>query len=181
MHQLKQFIYNEEFFFFSVPSIIELDYTVDLRKFYHCYSVVSLSASLQPHGLQHARLLCPSLSPGVAQIQVHWVGDTSNHFILCCPFIFLPLIFPSIRAFSNELALCIRWSKYWSFSKVLPMNILGWFPLGLTGLISLLSNGLSRVFSYTTVQKHHFFSVQPSLWSTSHIRTWLLEKSYLCQ
>ena len=105
----------------------------------------------------------------------------SNHFILCWPLIFLPLIFPSIRVFSNELAFCIRWSKYWSFSKVLPMNILGWFPLGLTGLISLLSEGLSRVFSNTMVQKHHFFGIQPSLWSNSHIHTWLLEKSYLCQ
>ena len=62
---------------------------------------------------------------------------------------------------------------------VLPMNIQGWFPLGLTGLISLLSKGLSRVFSNTTVQKHQFFSVQLSLWSNSHIHTWLLEKPKL--
>ena len=59
---------------------------------------------------------------------------------------------------------------------VLPMNILCWFPLGLTGLISLLSKGLSTVFN-TTVRKHHFFSAQLSLWSNSHIRTWLLEKN----
>ena len=58
----------------------------------------------------------------------------------------------------------------------LPMNIQGWFPLGLASLISLLSKGLSRVFSSTIVQKHQFFSAQPSLWSNSHIRTWLLEK-----
>ena len=57
----------------------------------------------------------------------------------------------------------------------LPMNIQGWFPLGLTGLI-LLSKGLSRVFSNTTVQKHQFFDTQPSLWFNSHIRIWLLEK-----
>ena len=56
------------------------------------------------------------------------------------------------------------------------MNIQGWFPLGLTSLISLQSKGLSRVFSNTTVQKHQFFSFQPSLWSNSHIHTWLLEK-----
>ena len=61
-------------------------------------------------------------------------------------------------------------------ASVLPMNIRGGFPLGLTGLISLLSNGLSRVFSNTTVQKHQFFCAQPSLWSNSHIHTWLLEK-----
>ena len=69
--------------------------------------------SLQTHGLQHARFSCPSLSPGFAQIQVHWAG---NHLILCCSLLFLPSIFPSIRVFSNQLALCIRWPKYWSFS-----------------------------------------------------------------
>ena len=59
---------------------------------------------------------------------------------------------------------------------ILPMNIQGWFPLGLTGLISLQSRGLSRVFSSTTVQKHQFFGTQPSLWANCHIRTWPLEK-----
>ena len=61
-------------------------------------------------------------------------------------------------------------------ASVLPMNIQDWFPLGLTGLISLQSKGLSRVFSNTTVQKHQFFDAQPSLWSNSHRCTWLLEK-----
>ena len=61
-------------------------------------------------------------------------------------------------------------------ASVLSMNIRDWFPLGLTGLISLLSKRLSRIFSNTTIQKHQFFSSQPSLWSNSHIRTWLLEK-----
>ena len=60
-----------------------------------------------------------------------------------------------------------------------PMNIQGWFPLGLTVFISLLSKGLSRVFSSTTLQKHQFFGAQPSLWSNSHNRTWLLEKPEL--
>ena len=77
----------------------------------------------------------------------------SNHLILCRPNHLLPSIFPSIRVFSNELAFCIRWPKYWSFSSVLPMNIQGWFPLGLTALISLLFKGISRVFSSTTVRK----------------------------
>ena len=63
-------------------------------------------------------------------------------------------------------------------SSVLPMNIQGWFPLKLTDLISMQSKGLSRVFSNTTVGKHQFFSTQPSLWSNSHIHTWLLEKLY---
>ena len=61
-------------------------------------------------------------------------------------------------------------------ASVLPMNIQGWFPLGLTGWISLLSKGLPRVFSSTTVWKHQFFGAQPSLWSNYHIHTWLLEK-----
>ena len=59
---------------------------------------------------------------------------------------------------------------------VLPVNIQSWFPLGLTGLISLLSKGLSRVFSSTAVRKHQFFGTQPFLWSNSHIHTWLREK-----
>ena len=61
-------------------------------------------------------------------------------------------------------------------ASVPPMNIQDWFPSGLTGLISLQSKGLSRVFSNTIVQNHQFFSAQPSLWSNSHIHTWLLEK-----
>ena len=61
-------------------------------------------------------------------------------------------------------------------ASVLPVNIQGWFPLWLTGLICLQSKGLSRVFSNMTVQKHQFFSTQPSLWSNSHICTWLLDK-----
>ena len=89
----------------------------------------------------------------------------SNHLILCCPLLFLPSIFPSIRVFSNELVLGIRWPKYWSFSfNISPSkNIQDWFPLGWTGWISLQSKGLSRVFSNTTVQKHQFFGAQLSL------------------
>ena len=105
---------------------------------------------------------------------------TSNHLILCRPLLLPPSIFPSIRVFSNESLLYIRWPKYWSFSFSislhLPMKIQDWFPLGWTGLISLQSKGLSRVFSNTTVQKHRLFSSQLSLQSNSHIHTWLLEK-----
>ena len=87
----------------------------------------------------------------------------SNHLILCCPFLLLPSIFPSIRVFSKMSVLCIRWPKYQSFSfSISPSNeIQDWFPLGLTGLISLQSKGLSRIFSNTTVQKHQFFGIQP--------------------
>ena len=102
----------------------------------------------------------------------------SNHLALCHPLLLLPSIFPSIRVSSSESVLLIRWSKYYSFSFSisLPMDIQDWSPLGLTCLISLQSKGFSRVFSNTTVQKQQFFEAQLSLWSNSHIHTWLLEK-----
>ena len=100
----------------------------------------------------------------------------SNHLILCCPILLLPSIFPSIRVFSNEFQLFTSGGQSTGTSaSVLLVNIQDLFPLELTGLISLQSKGLSRVFN-TTVQKHLFFSAQPSLWSNSHIHTWLLEK-----
>ena len=94
----------------------------------------------------------------------------SNHLILCCLLLLLPSMFPSIRVFSSESVLCIRWPKYWSFSfSISPSN-------EYSGLISfsmdwLQSKGLSRVFSSTTVQKHQFSGAQLSLWSSSHIHT----------
>ena len=101
----------------------------------------------------------------------------SKHLILYCPLLLLPSIFPSIRVFSNEsLALNGQSIGGSASASVLPMNILDWLPSGLTGLISLLSKGLSRVFSNTTVQKHQFFGTQLSLYSNAHIHTWLLEK-----
>ena len=95
----------------------------------------------------------------------------SNNFIFCCPCFLLPSIFPRIRVFSNVLALSNSWPKIWALSSA-SMNILIWFPLGLTSLISLQSKELSRVFSSTSIQRHQFFGSQPSLWSTSHIHTW---------
>ena len=101
----------------------------------------------------------------------------SNYLILCGPLLLSPSIFPSIRDFSNQLftsgGLSVGVSALAAF---LPMNIQDWFPLGLTGLISLQSKGLWRVFSSTTVQKHEFFRAQLSSQSNSHIYTWLLEK-----
>ena len=94
----------------------------------------------------------------------------SNHLILCQCLLLLPSVFPSIRVFPNKSPLHIRWPKYWSFS----FNIRWIFRL--IGWISLLSKGLSRVFSNTTIWKHQFFSAQPSLWSNCHICAWLLEK-----
>ena len=84
----------------------------------------------------------------------------SSHLILCHPLL-LPSVFPNIRVFSIESVLHVRWPKYWSFSfSVLPMNIHGWFPLWLTGLISLLSVKLLGVFSSITVQNYQFLSTQ---------------------
>ena len=101
----------------------------------------------------------------------------SNHLNLCCPPL-LPSIFPSIRVFPvSQLFASGGQSIGASVSaSVLPMNIHDWFPLGLTSLIALLSKGISRTFSNTTVLKYQFFGIQPSLWSSSHIHTWILEK-----
>ena len=88
----------------------------------------------------------------------------SNHLILCCPILLPPLVLPSIRVFSDESVLHIRWPKYWSFSfSICPSSeYSGLFSFGWTGWISFLSKGLSRIFSNTTVKKHQFFSVQLS-------------------
>ena len=89
----------------------------------------------------------------------------SNHLILCHLLLLLASIFPSIEVFSSESVLCIRWQKYWSFIfSISPSNeYSGLISFGWTGWISLLSKGLSRVFSNTTVEKHQFFSTQLSL------------------
>ena len=136
-----------------------------------------VSDFLWSHGLQHTRLSCPSHSPGACSNSrplSWWCHSTILSSVL--PFSFCLQSFPASGSYSNESALRIRWPKYWVLASVLPMNIQDSFPLGLTGLISLRSKGLSRVFSSTTVQNHQFFSAQPSLWSNSNIHTWLLEK-----
>ena len=102
----------------------------------------------------------------------------SNYLILCHPLLLLPSIFHSIRVFSSESALCIRWPTYWSFSfNISPSDEHPRLtPLGWTSWISLQSKGLSRICSNTTVQKHQFFGIQLSSQSNSHIHTWPLEK-----
>ena len=115
-----------------------------------------------------------------AQTHVHWVSVMpSNNLILCLPLLPLPSVFPSIRVFSNESALCLRWPQYWSFRfNISPSNeYSGLISFRLAGLISLLSKELSRVFSSITAQKHQFLSDQPSLWSNSHIHTWTIGKT----
>ena len=112
------------------------------------------------------------------QTHVYWVDDAIRSSHPCCPLFLLPSIFPSIRVFSlSQLLTSGEPSIGASASaKFLPMNIYGWFSLGVTGLIFLLSKGLSRVFSSTTVLKIQYSDAQPSSWSNSHIHTWLLEK-----
>ena len=106
--------------------------------------------------------------PEFAQTHVCWVGDAISPSHLLLPLGLLPSVFPSIRVFSNELAVHIRWPKYWNFSSasVLPMNIQGWFPLGLTILISLLSKGFSRLFSTTVWKPFIGCDLIPSFWPT---------------
>ena len=119
-------------------------------------SRVCLFATPEP---QHAMPPCLSPTPRVhpypCSIEMMMPSD---HLILCRPFLLKPSIFPSIRVFSNESALLIRWAKYCISiaSVVFPINIQSWFPLGLTGWISLLSKRHSRVFSSTTVWKRQF-------------------------
>ena len=109
------------------------------------------------------------------QIHIHWIGDAIYPSHSMPPsFAFFPALgsFPVSWLFTSG-GQSIGAS---ASASVLPGNIQSWFPLGLTGLMSLLSKGLSRVFSSTTVWKHQFFGTQPSLWSNPHIFTWLLEK-----
>ena len=137
------------------------------------------SNSLWLHGLQHARFPFPSLSLGdcsnscTVSWKCHLIISSSVNFFSSCPQSFPASgFFPKSRLFTSggqSAGASVSSSAF-------PMSIQGWFPLGLTGMISLQSKGLSRVFSSTTVLNHQFLSAQPSLWSNSDIHTWLLEK-----
>ena len=147
-----------------------------------CYSVIQLCLTLcDPMNCSMAGFPVLHNLLEFAQTHVHWIGDAiqPSH----------PLSSPSPPAFnlSEHQGLFQRGSSSNEASGgqsigvsasalVLPMNIQDWFPLGLTGWVSLQSKGSSRVFSSTTFQKHQFLGTQPSLWSNSHIHTWLLEK-----
>ena len=136
-----------------------------------------LSGSLRPHGLQHAKLPCPLQSPGVypSSCTSHqWCHPTISFSVT--PFSFCLQSFLASGSFPISQLFPSGGTRVGASVSVLPMNSQGWFPLGLTGLISLLSKGLSRVFSSTTVQRHQFSAAQPSLWSNSHVCTWLLER-----
>ena len=143
------------------------------------FSCSVVSDSLQPHGLQNTRLPCPSPSPEACADSCPmswWCHSTISSSVI--PFSSCLQSFPASGCFPmSQLFQSGGHSIGASFSaSVLPMNIQGWFPLGLADLISLLPKGLSRVFSSTTVRKHRFFSARPSLWPNSHIHAWLLEK-----
>jgi len=132
---------------------------------------------LRHHEQQHARLPCPSSSPRVCSNfcpLYQWcyptISSSVSLFSSCLQ------SFPATRSFPMSWLFVSGGQSFWASATVLPMNSQSWFPLALTGLISLLPKGLSRVFSSTTVQKHQLFYAQLSLWSNSHIHTWLLEK-----
>ena len=140
-----------------------------------------MSDSLRPHELQHASLPCPTISPGVCSNSCplsRWCYLTISSS--ATPFSFCLQSSPASGSFlMSQLFSSGSQSTGASASvSVFPTNIQDWFPLGLTGLIFLLSNGFSRVFS-STVRKHQFFGTQPSSWSNSYIHTRLLEKTQL--
>ena len=128
--------------------------------------------SLRPHELQHARLLCPSPSPEVYSNSCPlswWCHPTISSSVV--PFSSCPLSFPASGSFpmSRLFASGGQRTGVSTSASVLPMNTQDWFPLGWTGWISLLSKGLSRVFSSNTVRKHQFLGAQPCLYSNSHM------------
>ena len=138
-----------------------------------------VSDSWRPHESQHGRPPCPSPTPGVHPDSCpssHWSHPAISSSVI--PFSSCPQSLPASESF--PMSQLFQWggqrTGVSASTSVLPMNTQDWSPLGWTGLISLQSKGLSRVFSNTTVQKHQFFGVQPSSQSNSHIHTWPQEK-----
>ena len=137
-----------------------------------------VSDSLRPHGLQHTRLPCPSPAPGAYSNSCpssQWCHPAISSSVV--PFSSHLQSFATLGSFQMHLFFTSGGQIIGvsASASVLPMTTQDWSPSGWTGWIALQSKGLSRVFSNTTVQKHLFFGVQLSLWSKSHIRTWLLE------
>ena len=140
-----------------------------------CYSVTKSCPTLRHHGLQHTRLPCPSPSPKVCSNSCPLSVMPSNHLILCHPLFLLPSILPSIRVFSNESVLCIRWPKYWSFSfSISPSNEYSglilfrtdWFDLlAVQGTLnsptpqfkSINSSALSFLYGPTLISVHDYW------------------------
>ena len=137
-----------------------------------------MSDSLRPHGLQHAMLPSPSPTPRAYSNSCpshRWCQPTISPSAI--PFSSCLQSFPVLGSFPMRQFFTSRGQSIGvsASASVFPMNIEDWFPLGFTGLISLLSNGLSKIFSNTIIQKHKFFSAHLSLWSNSHTHKWLLE------
>ena len=137
-----------------------------------------VSDSLRPHESQHARPPCPSPTPRVhsnSRPSSQWYHPAVSSSVI--PFSSCP---QSLQHQSSLMSQLFAWggqsTGVSALASFLPMNTQDWSPLEWTSWISLQSKGLSRVFSNTTVQKHQFFRAQLSLWSNSHIHTWLLEK-----
>ena len=158
--------------FFGIVNLMHF-YSVQLRSDAQlCLNRCDPMNNSMPGLTVHRRL------PEFIQIHVLWVSDAIQPSILYHPLLLLPPMPPSIRVFSNESALYMRWPNTGisALASVLPMNTQDWFHFEWTGWISLQSKGLSRVFSNTTGQKHQFFSAQPSSQSNSHIHTGPQEK-----
>ena len=166
-------------------------YICDMH-YYKCFACTNFNAShnwtvqfshsvmsgyLWPHGLQHTRFLSPSPTPGACSNSCplsQWCHPAISSSVV--PFSSSLQYFPASRSFLMCQSFESGSQRIGASASVLLMNIQNWFPFKLTGLIALQSNALSRVFSNTIVQKHQFFSAQLSLWTNSHIHTWLLEK-----
>ena len=166
-------MYKQEFYFM----IISITWSPSVSSGQFSCSVVS--DSLWPRELQHTRPPCPSPTPRVYSNSCpssQWCHPAISFSVV--PFSSCPQSLPASGSFTNELTLCVRWPKYWSFSfnispssehpELISFRMDGW--------ISLEFRGLSKVFSNTTVQKHQFFGAQLSSPSNSHIHTWPLEK-----
>ena len=155
------------------PSFLQLKNTPCLHQSVSQISHSVVSKSLWPHGLKHTRPPCPSPTPGAYSNSYpsnRWCHPTISSSVI--PFSSCPPSFPALGSFPVSQFFASGSQIIGISASVLPVNIQDWFPLGLTGWISMQSKGLSRVFSNTTVQKHQFFSTQ--LYSPTH--TLLLEK-----
>ena len=167
-------MFRRQFQKLSPKGLFEINSAVGI-----CFSSVQFSCSvisidsLQRHDLQHARPPCPSQTPSLPKLMSTVSVMPSSHLILCCPLFLLPSIFPSLRLFSNESTLRIRWPTYWSFSfSISPSNEQpGLISFRMDWLDPLAVQETLKVFSNTTLQKHRLFDAQLSLWSNSHIHT----------
>ena len=155
-------------------------YVPESDSFWHIVVVQLLSCVsifVTPWTTAYQTSLSFTISQNLFQLKSIELVMPSNHLILYCSLLLLPLSFLASGSFPvSWLFISGGQSKSSALASVLPVNIQGWFPLGLTGWIFLQSKGLSRVLFNTTAQKHQVFSTQFSLWSNSHIHIWLLEK-----